>query len=68
MAQAPPQTQPLLLQVPNEVALRVTLEQFAVLAAVNRDLRLERTATGKLIVTPPQVANRASVTSASVLN
>ncbi|NEO88571.1 MAG: Uma2 family endonuclease [Spirulina sp. SIO3F2] len=53
MVQAPPQPQLLFLQLPNELALRVTPEQFAALAAANRDLRLERTATGELIVNPP---------------
>ena len=53
MIEAPPQTKPLLLQLPRELALQVTPEQFAALAAANRDLRLERTATGQLIVTPP---------------
>ena len=51
--QAPPQHQPLLLQLPSEIALTVTREQFAALAAANRDVRLERTATGHLIVNPP---------------
>ena len=51
--QAPPQTKLLVLQIPSDLALRVTPEQFAALAAANRDLRLERTATGELIVTPP---------------
>ncbi|MBW4621623.1 MAG: Uma2 family endonuclease [Cyanosarcina radialis HA8281-LM2] len=32
---------------------KVTREQFEQLAGVNRDLRLERTATGELIVMPP---------------
>ncbi len=32
---------------------KVSHEQFKELAAVNRDLRLERTATGELIVMPP---------------
>ncbi|MBE9103014.1 Uma2 family endonuclease [filamentous cyanobacterium LEGE 07170] len=50
---APPKPQPLLLQLPSDLALQVTPEQFAVLAAANRDLRLERTATGALIVNPP---------------
>ena len=31
----------------------VTPEQFTALATANRDLRLERTAQGKLIVNPP---------------
>lgn len=53
MVQAPPQRPPLLLKVPEGLSLHVTTEQFATLAAANRDLRLERTATGELIVTPP---------------
>jgi Uma2 family endonuclease len=32
---------------------QVSYEQFQQLASVNRDLRLERTATGELIVMPP---------------
>ena len=32
---------------------KVTHEQFQQIVAVNRDLRLERTATGELIVMPP---------------
>ncbi|MEM6714952.1 MAG: Uma2 family endonuclease [Cyanobacteria bacterium P01_D01_bin.6] len=45
--------QPLSLQLPDEVRLTVSSEQFAALAVANRDLRLERTATGELIVNPP---------------
>jgi len=41
------------LNLPEELLLQVTPEQFAKLAIANRDLRLERTATGVLIVTPP---------------
>ncbi|MEM1281213.1 MAG: Uma2 family endonuclease [Cyanobacteria bacterium P01_H01_bin.152] len=51
--QTPPQTQPLWLQLPSDLALRVTPEQFAALTAANRELRFERTATGELIVNPP---------------
>jgi len=36
-----------------EMPLTVTPEQFAAIAAENRDLRLERTATGELIANPP---------------
>lgn len=50
---APPQAKSLLLQFPHNLALRVTPEQFAAIAAVNRDLRFEHTATGELIVNPP---------------
>ncbi len=55
MVQAP--LKPLLLQLPHRLALRVTPEQFAALAAANRELRLERTATGELIVNPPTGGN-----------
>ncbi len=53
MVQAPHPPKPLFLQVPDDIALTVTPEQFAALAVANRDLRLERTATGQLIVNPP---------------
>jgi Uma2 family endonuclease len=39
--------------VPGEIKLQVTPEQFEMLALANRDLRLERTAKGVLIVNPP---------------
>ncbi len=55
MVQAP--LKPLLLQLPHRLALRVTPEQFAALAAANRELHLERTATGELIVNPPTGGN-----------
>ena len=50
-----PQTQlkPFLLQIPGEIGLQVTSEQFYRLAAVNQELKLERSAQGELIVTPP---------------
>ena len=41
---------------------KVTHEQFQQIAAVNRELRLERTATGELIVMPPQEAIQANAT------
>ncbi len=41
------------LNLPDELFLQVTPEQFTELAKVNRELRLERTATGALIVNPP---------------
>jgi len=37
--------------------LKVTQEQFEELAVANRDLRLERTATGELIIMPPTGGN-----------
>ncbi len=55
MVQAPPK--PLWLQLPHQLALRVTPEQFAALAAANRELHLERSATGELIVNPPTGGN-----------
>jgi Uma2 family endonuclease len=48
-----PETEILSIHFPRHLALYVTQEQFAALAAVNRDLRLERTAKGELIVNPP---------------
>ncbi len=53
MVQAPTQPETLLLELPLDLQLSVTLEQFAVLAASNRELQLERTAKGELIVNPP---------------
>ena len=55
MVQAPcqPKPQSLLLELPNTLVLHLSQEQFVALAAANRDLRLERTATGELIVNPP---------------
>ncbi|MBE9118208.1 Uma2 family endonuclease [Lusitaniella coriacea LEGE 07157] len=41
------------LTLPRAIALRITPEQFETLAHHNRDLRLERTHTGALIVNPP---------------
>jgi Uma2 family endonuclease len=48
-----PQTKLLALQIPPDVALTVTSDQFVALAAANWELRLERTAAGELIVNPP---------------
>jgi len=48
-----PNTGTLSLNLPNTINLHVTPEQFTALAAVNRDLRLEKTAQGELIVNPP---------------
>ena len=41
------------LVIPRSLLLFVTLKQFEVLALRNRDLRLERTAKGELVVNPP---------------
>ncbi len=46
-----PQT--IALELPTTTHLHVTPKQFEELAIANRDLRLERTATGELIVVPP---------------
>jgi Uma2 family endonuclease len=55
MIQTPanPETETLLLGFPKTLKLHVTQEQFATLAASNRELQLERTAQGELIVNPP---------------
>ncbi|ELR98049.1 Uma2 family endonuclease [Gloeocapsa sp. PCC 73106] len=41
------------IQLPSAIALVVTPTQFEMLVTVNRDLKLERTSTGELIVNPP---------------
>ncbi len=41
------------LELPKTLGLYVTQEQFTALSAVNRDLKLERTSQGELIVNPP---------------
>lgn len=55
MVQTPtvPETETLLLELPKTLKLYVTQEQFEILAASNRELQLERTANGELIVNPP---------------
>jgi Uma2 family endonuclease len=53
MVQTPLRSFPLLIELPDSVRLQVTYEQFELLAAANRNLRLERTEQGELIVNPP---------------
>ena len=55
MVQTPtkPETEILSLNLPRSLKLHVTPEQFTALAACNRELQLERTAQGELIVNPP---------------
>jgi Uma2 family endonuclease len=55
MVQTPAQseTEMLSLELPRSLKLYVTPEQFEALATSNRELRLERTAQGELIVNPP---------------
>ena len=48
-----PETEEYLIYLPKTIGLYVTQEQFAALAASNRELRLERTAQGELILNPP---------------
>lgn len=43
----------LAVNIPHTLMLTVSHEQFVELALANRDLQLERTATGELIVMPP---------------
>ena len=45
--------QTLLLELPQNITLHVSHEDFTAIAATNRDLQLERTADGTLIVNPP---------------
>lgn len=51
--QTPKQPPNLILELPRELVLQVTQEQFEALSAANRDLQLERTSEGELIVNPP---------------
>ena len=53
MIQTPTNLETLLIELPRTIALQVTLEQFTTLATLNRDLQLERTSQGELIVNPP---------------
>jgi Uma2 family endonuclease len=55
MVQTPPrpETETLPLNLPKTIGIYVTQEQFVALAASNRELQLERTAQGELIVNPP---------------
>ena len=41
------------VNIPKEINLKITHEQFLELALVNRDLQLERTASGELIIMAP---------------
>ncbi|NJL67172.1 MAG: Uma2 family endonuclease [Richelia sp. CSU_2_1] len=43
----------LTMYLPPDLKLNISHEDFEKLAAVNRDIRLERTSTGELIVNPP---------------
>jgi Uma2 family endonuclease len=47
------ETETLSIELPKAIGLYVTQEQFAAIVAANRDLRLERSAKGELIVNPP---------------
>ncbi|AFZ42834.1 protein of unknown function DUF820 [Halothece sp. PCC 7418] len=53
MIQTPTNPETLLIELPKTIALSVTQEQFTTLATLNRDLQLERTSQGELIVNPP---------------
>ncbi|AFY84527.1 Uma2 family endonuclease [Oscillatoria acuminata] len=53
MIATPIKSETVTLQLPRDLNLQVTPEQFAAIASVNPELKLERTATGELIVTPP---------------
>lgn len=45
--------QTLMFKLPRDIDLQVSRAEFAAIALANRDLRLERTAEGRLIVNPP---------------
>ncbi|NJS12588.1 MAG: Uma2 family endonuclease [Microcoleus sp. CSU_2_2] len=45
--------EPITLAIPHNLMLNISHQDFVKLAAVNRDIRLERTSTGALIVNPP---------------
>ncbi|AFY84526.1 Uma2 family endonuclease [Oscillatoria acuminata] len=53
MIATPIKSETVTLQLPGDLNLQVTPEQFVAIANVNPDLKLERTATGDLIVNPP---------------
>jgi Uma2 family endonuclease len=49
----PPNSSAIALNIPDSLTLQVSSEQFLDLALANRDLQLERTAEGQLIIMPP---------------
>jgi Uma2 family endonuclease len=49
----PPNSSAIALNIPDSLILQVSSEQFLDLALANRDLQLERTAEGQLIIMPP---------------
>lgn len=53
MVQTPSKLGKLFIELPDSLGLQVTQAQFEMLAIANRNLRLERTAKGELIVNPP---------------
>ncbi len=53
MVQTPSKLATISIELPTDIALQITLEQFTAIAIANRDLQLELTAAGELIVNPP---------------
>lgn len=53
MVRTPPQLKTLSIEIPESLSLQVTQAQFEALTIANRDLRLEKSAIGELIVNPP---------------
>jgi Uma2 family endonuclease len=53
MMTQPNLTPSIAVNIPNTLTLQVSYEQFVDLALANRDLQLERTAAGELIIMPP---------------
>lgn len=53
----------LAINIPPTLTLTVTREQFVELAIANRELQLERTATGELIINPPTGGDTGRINS-----
>lgn len=51
------------INIPSNLTLSVTHEQFLQLAGANRDIQLERTAGGELIVMPPTGSDKGNKNS-----
>ncbi|MEO1394398.1 MAG: Uma2 family endonuclease [Cyanobacteria bacterium J06634_5] len=53
MSPSTARSQTLSIELPTELSLRVTQQQFEAIALANRELKLECTAAGELILNPP---------------
>ena len=71
MVQMSARPESLMIKLPKIIELFVTQEQLEILAAANRDLRIERTAKGELIVNPPtgwETGNRNGIINQQLFN